>query len=108
MALVLFLSDHLPFSLLLLCFHPRNGHIAKSAETDTGDGMDVLDFFLPCGALGRPRAAPINGVESISFGVAIEPHPQSYGGIEHGVVDLLRQLFFNLFSICFVIRGIAV
>lgn len=107
-ALILFLSRHLPFSLFLLCFHPCNGHIAKSAEADAGDSMDVLDLFLPRRALGRSRAVPINGVESISFGVAIEPHPQSDGGIEHGVVDLPRQLFFNFFSICFVIRGIAV
>ena len=66
--------------------------------------MDILDLFLPCGALRRPRAVPIDGIEGVPFGMAVEPHTHGDGGINKGNVVFFAQFILDLFPILFVAK----
>lgn len=70
--------------------------------------MDILDLCFSCGALRRPRAVPIDGIEGVAFGVTVEPHTHGDGGIDKGNVEVVSELILDLFPILFVAKGAGV
>ena len=95
-------SDGLSFSPYLFGFQAGDGHISQCAIADAGDGLDILDLILPGRSLCRSRTVPVDGVDSVTFRVAIEPHTHGDSGIDHRTVDAISKLPLGFFTILFV------